>query len=274
MDKLKYRKNCSLFYGFLKIGRGGIYIGDNTVLCGNVSGQQILSDIRHSRSLQISFKPRPVDMGVMAFLYHYIKGGMVGAEIDAGCGFYSIFLTSLVGPNGKIYSFEPIPECYDLIVRNTQMNDVHNVVPIKKMVLDGLKNVKQKYFDVNYEFSFSPPEGYLKKESIAEATTLDEYLKVAEETLLDFLIINNEAELPLIWKGMSDTLDGSLDIKIVCKFNQHSLKLHGHDPEAFLNQVTERKFKIYLVPTLEQVSKEKLLCTSVERTVVLSRNEL
>lgn len=274
MDKSKYRKNCARFFDFLKKGRGGIYIGDNTVLCGNVVGQQILSDVRHPRSLQISFTPRPVDMGVMAFLYYFIKGGMVGAEVDAGCGYYSIFLTSLVGPNGKIYSFEPIPECYELIIRNTRMNEIHNIVAVNKAVLYGLKSVRQKYFDVNYQFSFSPQKGYQKKECVAEATTLDDYLKVAEDTLLDFIIINNEAELPLIWHGMSDVLESNIDIKIVCRFNQHSLRLHGHDPEDFLDEVLKKKFKFYLIPTLEKISKDDLLKISVERSLVLSRIEL
>lgn len=274
MDKLKYRKNCARFFDFLRKGRGGIYIGENMVLCGNVVGQQILSDVRHPPSLQISFMPYPVDMGVMAFLYYFIKGGMTGAEIDAGCGFYSIFLASLVGPSGKIYSFEPIPECCALIVKNTQMNEIHNITCVNKAVLDGLKTFNHKYFDINYQFSFSPLEGYFKKEAVTEATTLDDYLREAGEPLLDFLVINNEAELPLIWKGMTEVLQDSLDIKIVCKFNRHSLLLHGHDPEAFLDLISEQNFKAHLIPTLKPVTKEALLNIPAPRSLVLSREAL
>ncbi len=274
MDREKYRRHCALFYEFLKGGRGGIYIGDNTVLCGNVGGQQVLSDVRHTRSLKISFCPSPAEMGVMAVLYYFVKGGMVGAEIDAGCGYYSIFSSSLIGPSGKIYSFEPIPECFKLLVKNTQMNEIHTITCVNKAILNSMQKVKLSYFDVDYQFSFSPAQGYTPKESEAEAISLDEYMQDSGEPFLDFIIINNEDHLPQIWHGMYETLQNSTNIKIICKFSHESFDQSHQNAAEFIDTIFSNNFNIYLIPSLEKINKEDLLAKKSMKTLLLSRSEL
>lgn len=274
MDYKKYRRDCSIFADFLGNGRGGLYIGENTTLCGNVCGQQILSDVRHTQSLKISFLPSASEIGAMSALYYFIKGGMVVADINAGCGFYSIFLASLVGPSGKIYSFEPLPECCELIIKNAQMNDIHCIEYVNKAVSDGIKNIKKSYFDVNYTFSFSPEAGYDQKNIDVISISLDDYLKAAGEPFLDFIIINNAADLLEIWKGMADTLRASPEIKIICTIDQKAL---SHSPAALsevLHHFENEQFKAFLLPSLKPIEKKELSSQRSKKTVLLSRQPL
>ncbi len=44
------------------------------------------------------------------FLTRFVKPGMVAYDIGANAGYYTLLLSRLVGPNGKVFSFEPLPE--------------------------------------------------------------------------------------------------------------------------------------------------------------------
>ena len=122
IDKSLYRQTCARFFQYMKRARR-IYLGDHTLLGGNVIGQQILTDARHAPSIKAFFTPHPIESSVMALLFHMVKGGMVCADIGAGCGYHSVYLASLAGPHGKIYSFEGIPERFNLLIKNTLMNE-------------------------------------------------------------------------------------------------------------------------------------------------------
>lgn len=42
-------------------------------------------------------------------LSRFVKPGMVAYDIGANAGYYTLLLSRLVGPSGKVYSFEPLP---------------------------------------------------------------------------------------------------------------------------------------------------------------------
>lgn len=48
--------------------------------------------------------------------------GMTVLDIGANIGYYALLEARGVGSRGHIYAFEPVPETYDLLVRNVRMN--------------------------------------------------------------------------------------------------------------------------------------------------------
>jgi Met-10+ like-protein len=47
-----------------------------------------------------------------------IAPGDVVLDIGANLGWFSRFLARLVGPEGKVYAFEPIPQTYEFLLHN------------------------------------------------------------------------------------------------------------------------------------------------------------
>jgi FkbM family methyltransferase len=73
-------------------------------------------------------------------LQSLVKSGMVVYDIGANAGFFTLALSRLAGPNGKVLAFEPQPGNASKIVRHLQLNHVLNATLIQAAVgrSDGL----------------------------------------------------------------------------------------------------------------------------------------
>jgi FkbM family methyltransferase len=57
----------------------------------------------------------------------YIKPGMTVYNIGANIGYYTLLASKCVGPEGKVYAFEPAPENFELLQKNVTENKLGNV---------------------------------------------------------------------------------------------------------------------------------------------------
>ncbi len=71
-----------------------------------------------------------------------VKPGMVIAEVGANIGYYALMEAKAVGPKGKIYAIEPIPNNVELLKKNIEANDYKNIEVFNKAA--GDKNEKKK----------------------------------------------------------------------------------------------------------------------------------
>jgi hypothetical protein len=67
---------------------------------------------------------RPLQMKVQQL----VRPDSVFYDIGANVGFYTILASRLVGLNGSVISFEPVPRNIQLLYRHMMLNDIHNVV--------------------------------------------------------------------------------------------------------------------------------------------------
>jgi FkbM family methyltransferase len=72
---------------------------------------------------------------VVSCLQRNVPPGALVLDIGAHIGFYALLLSKLVGGNGMVYSFEPVPGNYDLLSENIKLNNCRNVRLIRKAVL-------------------------------------------------------------------------------------------------------------------------------------------
>ena len=65
------------------------------------------------------------------FRWYRPKPGETVFDMGAYCGVSAYHLSKCVGPDGKVYAFEPDPINYSLLQRNIQRHALHNVVPLQ-----------------------------------------------------------------------------------------------------------------------------------------------
>lgn len=71
------------------------------------------------------------------YLEDYVpKPGDVVVDGGAFVGFFTVLAAKLVGPTGKVLSFEPDPANYEMLLRNIKLNDLNNVIPVQAALLD------------------------------------------------------------------------------------------------------------------------------------------
>jgi FkbM family methyltransferase len=64
---------------------------------------------------------------VVAAITKNVSPGMTALDIGAHAGFYAILLSKLVGPDGQVVAFEPLPANFRFLQENVALNGIHNI---------------------------------------------------------------------------------------------------------------------------------------------------
>jgi len=71
---------------------------------------------------------------VMNVVAATVKPGMTVIDIGAHIGYYTLLFAKGVGPKGCVVAFEPLPVNFELLKRNIQLNELHNVQTFSQAV--------------------------------------------------------------------------------------------------------------------------------------------
>src|SRR5215471_10782016 len=67
---------------------------------------------------------------------NYVTKGDVVYDIGANIGYISLSLAKRVGSKGQVFAFEPIPQNFDRLRKNIEINNINNVQLLKVAASD------------------------------------------------------------------------------------------------------------------------------------------
>jgi FkbM family methyltransferase len=81
------------------------------------------------------------ELGKQRALMRFTRKQMIIFDVGAQAGFFTLFFSRLVGPNGRVYAFEPCPIGGRDLVRHVEINQLGNVTILQVAVSDdsGMK---------------------------------------------------------------------------------------------------------------------------------------
>jgi FkbM family methyltransferase len=172
-----------------------------------------------------------------------IRKGDIVLDIGANIGYYTLIFAKLVGPEGKVFGFEPDPDNFALLKKNVEANNYHNVVLVNKAV--SSKNGKIKLYrsdDIGDHRTYDSGDG--RKFVEIEAIRLDDYFDQGNARV-DFIKMDIQgAEWEAI-QGMSLLLQKNKGLRIITEFAPELLRISGIRPEDYLGLLVNHEFKIY-----------------------------
>ena len=197
----------------------------------------------------------PVAMAVDAYepettrlFQSVVKPGMTFIDVGAHVGYYSLLAARQVGPEGKVFAFEPEPVNYSLLVKNVELNEYQNISPIPEAVSssNGFSTLFVSALDSGRNSVFH--HGLPENGSVQVATTtLDAFLEERGWPKVDIIKIDVEgAELDVLG-GMTELLRKSENLKLIIEFNPALLQSAGVDPAMFLDAPGPGRFRIYAI---------------------------
>ncbi len=160
-----------------------------------------------------------------------LKGG-VAWDVGGNAGFYGAFLSQLVGPSGKVYGFEPVPDTFKLMCANLREAQCANVTPMNLALSD---------VDGAMPMSVDPADNTI---SSLELRVADSSVEVRVATG-DRLVESGECEVPVMLKidieghelkalkGMSGVLARSECRAVLCEIHFAILAAGGEPAPAF-----------------------------------------
>lgn len=150
--------------------------------------------------------------GLTAFMLRYLKPGMVFFDIGAHFGYYTLLGAELVGYNGQVHSFEPTPNTFQILLRNTTdktnikinniaiwSNDAELLLKDFGLQLSGYNSLCAARLEESESKNIRPQQHRV------QATSLDSYIE-HNNVLPDFIKIDAESAEYNILQGMENIL--------------------------------------------------------------------
>jgi FkbM family methyltransferase len=121
-----------------------------------------------------------------------VKSGFTVVDVGAHIGYYSLLFSRLVGPQGHVIAFEPVPKNFEFLSENLKLNTCSNVEPMNRAVLDRHEQIIIEMPEddpLPVGVSFANPDN--KGNVLIEAVSLDDTV-LRRTKRVDFLKVDAE----------------------------------------------------------------------------------
>ena len=186
------------------------------------------------------------DPGSTAILKKLLKKDMNVINIGANIGYFTLLAAREVGPQGKIFAFEPFPKTVELLQKNVDVNGYSNVDVVPMAVSDKTGTAK-------LSVGGSSLHNVISSRIITEMslitvpqTSVDDFMS-QKELSINFVVIDAEGSEPFILNGMAKTIEKNLNMVIMIEYNPFTLELAGSTIENFMNVIANYGFMMYLI---------------------------
>ena len=187
-------------------------------------------------------KDNPHERGEVKFLESIVKEGMNVIDIGANVGITTVTVARKIGRRGKLYSFEPTPEYFNILKENISSNGLENVKVYELAVTDqvGRAPFSQKELSSGIVFE----EGAKKFE--VSTTSIDRFLSEEKIERIDLINMDCEGSELLVLKGAKETLRKN-KVKIFCEIHHDFLKQLGQSVEELVQYLQGLEFQVQSV---------------------------
>jgi len=201
-----------------------------------------------------------------------VKEENVVVDLGANIGYYSLLAARLVGSKGRVYAFEPEPTNYSLLLKNIELNEYHNIIPVSKAVSNAAGTVRL-FLDNQDTGAHTICEPGKKGKSIeVESVTLDEFFK-DREPQIDVIKMDIEGAEMSALAGMDRILKENNNLKIFVEFYFSGIARSGSSPQEFIRRLLEDyHFSILAIGDYTK-DKKYLRISNVDELMKLCRGE-
>lgn len=234
-------------------GRMAVYLGNNLALTKTIFGHKIYVDTR-----DISLAPHILIDGyweqwITNVFRQAIRPGMRVLDVGANIGWYSLIAAELIGPTGRLTSFEANPSMADIVHRNLVVNGFLDRAQVEAKAV--YSESKQLEFQVYEHFKgssslFATPEAATSfKDTLktlqVDAVSLDDFLPPGSR--VDFIKIDAEGAEPFILKGATRLLSENRHLQIMMEFSASILAQSYGSVGAFCRDINALGFTIWRI---------------------------
>jgi len=187
-------------------------------------------------------KDNPHERGEVKFLESIVKKGMNVIDIGANVGITTVTVARKIGRRGKLYSFEPTPEYFNILKENISSNGLENVKVYELAVTAQVGRVPFSQKELSSGIVFE--EGAKKFE--VSTTSIDRFLSEEKIERIDLINMDCEGSELLVLKGAQKTLWEN-KVKIFCEIHHDFLKQLGQSVEELVQYLQGLEFQVQSV---------------------------
>jgi FkbM family methyltransferase len=168
--------------------------------------------IRHGIGAGLRFDARRGSAGYLfgtaepeeqAALARYLKAGDVFYDLGANIGFFAVLAARLVGNSGRVYAFEPNPECSTEVRRNADLNGFSHVEVVEAAVSSKSGRARLRLGDTNLSSAIA---GSSDAGIDVALTTVDDFMRDRSPRPPTLVMIDVEGAEIDVLRGMRETI--------------------------------------------------------------------
>ena len=197
------------------------------VLAQTHIGQSLLVNIEDKKRGQDLLNKGYINGRISYLLYTILKPGETFVDVGAGYGYYSLYASRIVGPNGMVYSIEGDKYAASMLSASMRLNNIGNVAVYNNTLYNRIVNEPI-------------PNGY---NSELQITSLDAILPdLHSVSLMHVNTGGNEAQVIL---GAKSIIMQSPNIRIITNMTKESF-VNSNAATAF-SQIANLGFKFWII---------------------------
>jgi len=207
----------------------------------NVLGHRMRLDVNDRAELSIHgiYEPLTTDL-----VRAEIRTGDVVLDVGANIGYYTLIFARSVGPEGRVFAFEPEPGNFSLLQENVSTNRYRNVT-LSRLAVSDRTGSARLYVDAGNAGDCRIYDSRDNRPSIeVETVRLDDYFEPPPGRI-DLIKMDIQGAEPAALRGMQGLLERHRRVKLVVEFWPYGLRLFGTDPEEFLRMLCGAGFSLW-----------------------------
>ncbi|MEP4379631.1 MAG: FkbM family methyltransferase [Alphaproteobacteria bacterium] len=171
-----------------------------------------------------------------------LQPGDMAVDVGANIGFFAALFGTLVGPDGKVFAFEPVPANIAILKRNIGLNNLDNVViepsacgetnAVAAMQVEG--NLSTARMETRGENTDGGSSGIA-------VVTIDSVL-AGDPRPVRFMKIDIEGFELFALRGADETLARSPDIELLVEYSESAFAQFGYSGADLIAHLAEHGF--------------------------------
>jgi len=192
----------------------------------------------------ISYLHRPVwdihnDRHVFA---SHLREGMTVMDVGANLGLYTLVISRAVGPSGKVYAFEPVPEIFARLQEHIAMNNATNVIPLQ-LALSDRKGTAKMFVKGGVSSLFVHVSDKIVE---VQVERLDDFVEREGIERVDAIKIDVEGAELMVIRGADRIIRRDKPILMV-EFHPATLQEAGTTPEELFTTIINYGYDAFLM---------------------------
>lgn len=174
-----------------------------------------------------------------------IQPGNTVLDVGANVGFFSLLSAAMVGAEGRVFAFEPVPAVKHSLVSNIAINNYYNITVVPKAASDCAAMLT----------IYEGPEGHKGVSSLRPIESASQSLTIAAVAIddmaqeigtVDFIKIDVEGAELLALKGMQGIVNRDRPLLII-EFTDAYLKSFGHTAKQMAEWLQIYGYQLYRI---------------------------
>ncbi|MFQ5513649.1 MAG: FkbM family methyltransferase [Myxococcota bacterium] len=206
-----------------------------------VEGHRLTLDPEDSLRLSVMGCYQP---GATALLKRRVRTGAIVVDVGAHIGYFTLLLARCVGPEGRVYAFEPDAESFALLERNVAANGYQNVVLEHAAVGSRSGRLRMFRSQDNAADHRTYDPGDPRRGAEVRSVSLDEYFRDREEEIA-LVKIDVQGFETVVLAGMKRLVEQKAISDLLIEFWPEGLSSAGSRPRDLLDALAGCGYRIW-----------------------------